>query len=124
MTKILNFQNQYFLNMIIFRLLCFFGGCHRANLYIVVVCLLFMCYSFLLFQFFSITDERLLGLEEYMSNSIKEENVLRLLIAAALVEEIRFAIYEQTSFRCSAGISHNKVSCNQSEDFISFLDSM
>jgi DNA polymerase eta len=33
----------------------------------------------------------------------------RLLAAAAvIVEEMRAAIFEQTGFRCSAGIAHNK----------------
>ena len=49
------------------------------------------------------------GLTEYQGQVGKDKNVLRLLIAAAIVEEMRLAIFEQTTFRCSAGISHNKV---------------
>ena len=33
-----------------------------------------------------------------------------LAMAAVIVEEMRAAIFEQTGFRCSAGIAHNKVS--------------
>jgi len=34
---------------------------------------------------------------------------LRLAVAGVIVEEIRAAVYQQTGFVCSAGISHNKV---------------
>jgi len=57
----------------------------------------------------SSTDIQLKGLNEYQEQRHKNENVVRLLIAAAMVEEMRLAIYEQTTFCCSAGISHNKV---------------
>ena len=33
----------------------------------------------------------------------------RLAVAGVILEEMRLAVYEQTGFRCSAGISHNKV---------------
>ncbi|KAL5009243.1 hypothetical protein ScPMuIL_014824 [Solemya velum] len=36
-------------------------------------------------------------------------NDSRLAVGAVIVEEIRAAVYEQTGFRCSAGIAHNKV---------------
>ena len=32
-----------------------------------------------------------------------------LAMAGVIVEEMRAAIYEETGFRCSAGIAHNKV---------------
>lgn len=32
-----------------------------------------------------------------------------LAMAAVIVEEMRAAVFEQTGFRCSAGIAHNKV---------------
>ena len=38
----------------------------------------------------------------------------RLSIAAQITEDIRAAVYSDTGFRCSAGISHNKV-CDRSE---------
>lgn len=41
----------------------------------------------------------------------------RLAVAGAIVEQIRTDIYEITGYRCSAGISYNKV---RSEYFISF----
>ena len=34
---------------------------------------------------------------------------LKLLIGAKLAEEMRKRVFEQTTFKCSAGISHNKV---------------
>jgi len=34
---------------------------------------------------------------------------LRLAVAGVIVEEMRAAVYQQTGFVCSAGISHNKV---------------
>lgn len=41
--------------------------------------------------------------EEYLYND-------RMLAhAAAIVEEMRTAVYEKTGYRCSAGIAHNKV---------------
>lgn len=32
-----------------------------------------------------------------------------LTVAAVIVEEMRAAVYQDTGFRCSAGIAHNKV---------------
>ena len=34
---------------------------------------------------------------------------IRLAVAASLVEEMRAAVFADTGFTCSAGISHNKV---------------
>ncbi|XP_039255290.2 DNA polymerase eta-like [Styela clava] len=52
------------------------------------------------------------GLEEWLglisSESSINENI-RLVIAGAITEEIRAAVYHQTGFRCSAGVSHNKM---------------
>jgi len=59
-----------------------------------------------------VTENRLNGLREYMkvADSYVENMLdLRLLIAAKIVEEIRKAVYDQTTFRCSAGISYNKM---------------
>ena len=50
---------------------------------------------------------------EWLSKTFDSEETSsgdRLLaMAAVIVEEMRAAIYEQTGFRCSAGIAHNKV---------------
>ena len=43
-----------------------------------------------------------------------------LAVAAIIVEEMRAAVFEQTGFRCSAGIAHNKVSAT-SQGFSGFL---
>lgn len=55
---------------------------------------------------------RLEGLKKWLnqisSNSSTVEDV-RLMIAGALTEELRAAVYHQTGFRCSAGVSHNKM---------------
>ncbi|KAJ2952498.1 hypothetical protein O0L34_g6816 [Tuta absoluta] len=37
------------------------------------------------------------------------EHAKRLLVGAVIVSEIRAAVYEETGYRCSAGISHNKI---------------
>ena len=34
---------------------------------------------------------------------------VRLIIAAKIMEDVRSAVREGTSFKCSAGIAHNKV---------------
>lgn len=33
----------------------------------------------------------------------------RLAVGAVIAEEMRAAVYEETGFRCSSGIAHNKV---------------
>ncbi|KAJ8725395.1 hypothetical protein PYW08_003578 [Mythimna loreyi] len=37
------------------------------------------------------------------------EHAKRLLVGAVIVSEIRAAVYEETGYRCSAGIAHNKI---------------
>ncbi|XP_049866724.1 DNA polymerase eta [Pectinophora gossypiella] len=37
------------------------------------------------------------------------EHARRLLVGAVIVSEIRAAVYEETGYRCSAGIAHNKI---------------
>ncbi len=44
----------------------------------------------------------------FNSNDLKTDDV-KLAIGAAIVEEMRAEVYNQTGFRCSAGIGHNKV---------------
>lgn len=41
--------------------------------------------------------------------SINDENDVNLILGAEIVEEIRASVYKETGFRCSAGISLNKV---------------
>ncbi|XP_065225198.1 DNA polymerase eta isoform X2 [Planococcus citri] len=48
-------------------------------------------------------------LNDLYDGGMNDDNLLKLAHAAALVEEIRAAVYEKTGFRCSAGISHNKI---------------
>ncbi|KAK6183376.1 hypothetical protein SNE40_010871 [Patella caerulea] len=53
------------------------------------------------------------GLKEWLSRVIdsEETNIYnkKLAVAACIVEEMRAAVFEETGFRCSAGIAHNKV---------------
>lgn len=54
------------------------------------------------------------GVDEWLSQAYDEadiENVYkkRMSVGAVIVEEMRAAIFRDTQFRCSAGISHNKV---------------
>ena len=37
----------------------------------------------------------------------------RLAVGGVIAEEMRAAVYEQTQFRCSAGVAHNKVCISQ-----------
>lgn len=57
-------------------------------------------------------EERSEGLLTWISDSFKElhdTQAQKLAIAGVIVEEIRDSIYKETNFRCSAGISQNKV---------------
>lgn len=38
-------------------------------------------------------------------------DAFRLICAAKICEEMRAAVLQQTGFKCSAGIAHNKVQC-------------
>ncbi|XP_050406502.1 DNA polymerase eta isoform X1 [Patella vulgata] len=53
------------------------------------------------------------GLKEWLSRVVdsEETNIYnkKLAVAACIVEEMRAAVFEETGFRCSAGIAHNKV---------------
>nr|CAD7441825.1 unnamed protein product [Timema bartmani] len=44
-----------------------------------------------------------------LANTFVDLVQMRLAVGAVLIEEIREAVYKQTSFRCSAGIAHNKI---------------
>ncbi|KAG8225399.1 hypothetical protein J437_LFUL004599, partial [Ladona fulva] len=57
-------------------------------------------------------DKRSKGTAEWLKtlwDPDADSQSTRLVIGAAIVEEMRAAIYEETTFRCSAGISGNKV---------------
>ncbi|XP_070150417.1 DNA polymerase eta [Polyergus mexicanus] len=57
-------------------------------------------------------EERSEGLLTWISDSFKElhdTQAQKLAIAGVIIEEIRASIYKETSFRCSAGISQNKI---------------
>ncbi|XP_046676399.1 DNA polymerase eta [Homalodisca vitripennis] len=58
-------------------------------------------------------DERERGLttwlQEVYSSELCDPSLHRLATSAALVEEMRAAVFDRTGFRCSAGISHNKI---------------
>ena len=72
-------------------------------------------------------ERRKQGLLQWL-DSLQTESTnspdLQLTMGAVIVEEMRAAIERQTSFQCSAGISHNKVKANsrfQRETYISIV---
>lgn len=48
-------------------------------------------------------------LYDVYNNELQDECLLRLTIGAMMVETLRKSIYDETGFRCSAGIANNKV---------------
>ncbi|XP_033214160.1 DNA polymerase eta-like [Belonocnema kinseyi] len=57
-------------------------------------------------------EERRKGLETWLSSSFDELDDIqsqKLAVAGTIVEELRSDVYETTGFRCSAGISYNKI---------------
>ncbi|XP_073986587.1 DNA polymerase eta [Rhodnius prolixus] len=58
-------------------------------------------------------DERVHGINNWLrdvnDSSFQDVAAQKLAVGAAIVEEIRRAVYKATGFRCSAGIAHNKV---------------
>ncbi|KAL3123327.1 hypothetical protein niasHT_006025 [Heterodera trifolii] len=57
-----------------------------------------------------IMEERLNSLKEWLSNDCRvSRQQLAIAIGATVVERIRKRVKEVTQFRCSAGISHNKI---------------
>jgi len=56
-------------------------------------------------------ETRLQGITSWLESVYKLQDPaqLRLAVAGVIVEEMRAAVYQQTGFVCSAGISHNKV---------------
>ncbi|XP_029159577.1 DNA polymerase eta-like [Nylanderia fulva] len=57
-------------------------------------------------------EERSQGLQTWILDTFKELHDIKaqkLAVAGVIVEEIRASIYQETGFRCSAGISQNKI---------------
>ncbi|XP_060847284.1 DNA polymerase eta-like [Rhopalosiphum padi] len=48
-------------------------------------------------------------LHDVYNNELQDDYLLRLTIGAMMVETLRKSIYEQTGYRCSAGIANNKI---------------
>lgn len=62
-----------------------------------------------------ILENRYQGLQTWVLDSFKElhdTQAQKLAVAGVIVEEIRASIYKETGFKCSAGISQNKVANN------------
>jgi nucleotidyltransferase/DNA polymerase involved in DNA repair len=65
-------------------------------------------------------EKRQQGLTSWLESAfeLQDPSQLRLAVAGVILEEMRAAVFQQTGFHCSAGISHNKVfsdytkSCN------------
>lgn len=55
------------------------------------------------------SEQRAKGNETWLSVASEDVQIQRLALAGAFVEKLRKEIYEVTTFRCSAGISFNKV---------------
>lgn len=58
------------------------------------------------------TEERRIGTRTWIMNAFEELEVVqaqRLAVAGVIVEELRSDIFDKTGYRCSAGISQNKV---------------
>jgi nucleotidyltransferase/DNA polymerase involved in DNA repair len=68
---------------------------------------MFMLYLFYIFK--SIIEQRSKGLETWLSKLATDVQIQRLALAGAFVENLRNEIFKTTSFKCSAGISFNKV---------------
>ncbi|KAJ0180282.1 hypothetical protein K1T71_003686 [Dendrolimus kikuchii] len=60
---------------------------------------------------YNCVDEFLADVHSCVAESIDFEydHAKRLLIGAVIVSEIRATVYEETGYRCSAGIAHNKI---------------
>ncbi|RVE54972.1 hypothetical protein evm_000339 [Chilo suppressalis] len=56
-------------------------------------------------------NEFIMDVHNYGCDSIEfdYEHAKQLLVGAVIVSEIRAAVYEETGYRCSAGIAHNKI---------------
>lgn len=67
--------------------------------------------------FVLLSDKRQQGLTFWLENTseLQDPAQLRLAVAGVIVEEMRAAVFQQTGFHCSAGISHNKVCSDYTE---------
>lgn len=73
-----------------------------------------------------VPEERYQGLQTWIQNSFRELHDIqaqKLAVAGVIVEEIRASIYNESGYRCSAGISQNKVTNNISCIHIIFYTS-
>lgn len=50
-----------------------------------------------------------LWLNDVYNNELQDSYLLNLTIGAVMIEQLRESIFKKTGFRCSAGISNNKV---------------
>lgn len=48
-------------------------------------------------------------LNDVYNNELHDSYLLNLTIGAVMIEQLRESIFKSTGFRCSAGISNNKV---------------
>lgn len=64
---------------------------------------------------FSPEEQRSIGLQQWLASlpfpvlGEQSSPELQLAVGAVIVEEMRAAVEKHTGYRCSAGISHNKV---------------
>ena len=60
---------------------------------------------------YSTEESRAAGVKDWLEHCENDDldNDKRLAIAAKMTEDMREAVYNDTGFRCSAGICHNKV---------------
>jgi nucleotidyltransferase/DNA polymerase involved in DNA repair len=67
--------------------------------------------------FVLLPEKRKQGLTFWLKNAseLQDPAQLRLAVAGVIVEEMRAAVFQQTGFHCSAGISHNKVCSDYTE---------
>jgi nucleotidyltransferase/DNA polymerase involved in DNA repair len=67
--------------------------------------------------FVFLPEKRQQGLTSWLESAseLQDPAQLRLAVAGVIVEEMRAAVFQQTGFHCSAGISHNKVFSDYTE---------
>lgn len=57
-------------------------------------------------------------IHDVYNNELQDDYLLRLTIGAMMVEKLRESVFNKTGFRCSAGISTNKVCLNSNIFYI------
>jgi hypothetical protein len=72
--------------------------------------------------FVFLPEKREQGLTSWLESAheLQDPAQLRLAVAGVIVEEMRAAVFQQTGFQCSAGISHNKVCSDYTESWSIF----